>query len=319
VTFGPGAPGGGLVGGRNQLLVSLFQGVTSSSLVVDLQGSVSSEGVQVAIGTLTDSSVIVRAELGAEDDRFTLSAQGMVGSVVTADVALGPGNNMAYLAHRNLDASTTAINLQGGAIPTQVDTVYWEAAGVLTGSSRIATSALLLGGADVFRGRLYSDQLVVTAVASVDLHVGGGAGNDRLDLDDGLWAVGAPPDATTQNLGLIALALEGGAGNDTVNATLDNGVSGTGTTRLRLEGGDGDDVEVSSVRLSAASGSPTVDRVLRGGAGSDVVYVGTLQEGGPSGFLGRSLVDGGAGSDNCLSFAVGGAVDRLLLRCESGL
>jgi Ca2+-binding RTX toxin-like protein len=95
-----------------------------------------------------------------------------------------------------------------------------------------------------------------------ELTVDGRGGNDQINL------------GTVNAVGALVLNLNGGAGNDTIDAT--NAL--LGSVRLLIDGGTGDDV---------ITGSADAD-TIQGGDGDDFVAAGT----------GADTIDGGAGDDN---------------------
>lgn len=132
-----------------------------------------------------------------------------------------------------------------------------------------------------------------------------------------LIAAGAGDDIVTIGPGVPSIAVVGGAGNDTIDASAVGAAlvtsSSTLPTGMRLDGGDGDDVlrgGGGADRLYSKAGNDRVsggggDDYISGGLGNDQVYGGTgsdilLGLSGNDrvyGGGGRDYLDGGAGAD----------------------
>ncbi len=307
LTLGPAGTRGNTVTVGLQSLPAEM--TSASSLVVDLLGSTGRDSISVNAGTMTDSQVVIRGDLASGDDTLSVSASGATRSVLSVDVDLGPGNNSAtFRVPPIMDDATATYDVAGGKLTNQSDTVAWLSQGSMVNGSRVAMTVNLQGGADVFEGLLGAPSIDVRS--AIDLRVRGGTGDDVLTL-------GAPPSlrTTAANAGTIGLAFSGGPGNDRLTIELDSGISGTGLTRLALDGGDGDDLAIAAATLDASAGTPLLEATLRGGPGADVVYASPVQRGGSAGV--DILQDGGEGNDHCPFFDAGQLIAHTALRCET--
>jgi len=97
-------------------------------------------------------------------------------------------------------------------------------------------------------------------------------------------------------------------------------LSGNGTTRLRVDGGDGNDLLLAGVALDSSASTPDLGLLLSGGRGSDTIFWTLLDPGGAALYreLGDALAEGGgdASVDSCTFIGTG---LHEALSCEGGL
>jgi hypothetical protein len=310
VTFSPPRPGN-----ENRVCLSLGSAIQAgSNIVVDLLGSAGPDTVTlVSYVEVSDSSLTLRGDLGAGDDRLFYLMQGRptVNSVLTTDVDMGSGSNVFQTSVEGGDNATILTNAVGSPLQTQVDRFQATLGGGFTTGSRYLTRFALLGGNDVVT--VYADPagahpLTVTN-SVVAVRARGGAGNDTL-------AFVAPSTGVTNN-GMFELDLAGGPGNDVITADWSARIDGGGTTRLRLSGDDGADVVWGALDLNSTVTRPTVDVLFQGGNGNDILYTAVIDAAGLASYrpLGTTRTDGGAGDDACYFFGSG---SHQSLSCESG-
>lgn len=149
------------------------------------------------------------------------------------------------------------------------------------------------GGDDVVRYRLEGD-----LSRRVNLVFDQGEGNDSLSGE----ATGV---AIRRGASIVASA-KGGGGDDTIEALFEGVLDGT--IRLLLDGGTGDDELFVSATIDEDdfSAAGFAGATLRGGPGDDVLTDEAIDES-FGGAVGRALLDGGPGFDDC-SAPVGAAV-----------
>lgn len=122
-----------------------------------------------------------------------------------------------------------------------------------------------------------ADDNVANAVEQVT--ISGMGGNDRLNLSD------------VNSVGSLVLILDGGAGNDTINAN--NAL--LGTVRALFQGGEGDDTITGSADGDTIFGGDGNDSVL-GGTGADTIR-GEAGDDILDGEMGNDFIDGGVEND----------------------
>jgi hypothetical protein len=300
----------------NQLIVNPSGLSGNSSFTLDVQGGSGRDNVSVQVSNLTNSSVVVRGDLGAGDDQLFLVVLGsLTNSSVTTDVALGVGRNLLTDVPNAAFANSTYSTIVSGAdTATGADAAALVAdALVLDLGSRLVHDVRLLAGKDTFRGSI--DGATLANGSELIVRARGGAGNDSLALDN-VPSLGPVNVDDTSHLGSF---LNGGIGNDQVTAdlTFDN----LGFHRFFLSGGDGDDIVFAGLgAISAAGAGPNEDIVLEGGRGSDAVYLAATDPNGGASFapMGAVLMSGGSFDnlfDNCIFF---GDAPFQQLDCESG-
>src|SRR5262249_34908260 len=110
---------------------------------------------------------------------------------------------------------------------------------------------------------------------------------------------------------------QGGGGNDVMTVDWSSPLQGSGSTRLRLDGGEGADLLYAAYNLNSAVTLPNLDLLAQGGRGQDILFLSLADPSGHAtyGPLGAALLDGGADEDSCIFFGAGGYQP---LSCESG-
>jgi hypothetical protein len=311
VTFGPGTP-------ANPNVVQLSTGAliqANSNVVLDVLGSAGPDRLFVITShAITNSSIVVRGDLGAGDDFVGLTTlTPLTGAVMTTDLDLGLGNNVFSVAPQSdVDNSTVLTNVVGSSSPLQVDTFTWTAYGRVANAGRYLTTLSTLAGNDKLRAVVVPGVFNISGSNSiVALRARGGPGNDAFSFNDGYGAPGVA------NAGLLDIDFSGGAGNDVATVDWSSALNGNGTTRWRVNGGDGDDFLIGAINLDSSGSTPNLDFLLQGGRGNDTLYWSVLDDGAHATYrqLGTSLVDGGADTDTCIFFGNG---RHESLNCESG-
>src|SRR5262249_18176801 len=282
-----------------------------TSFAVDVLGSPGRDNVTVILPTVLDSYVTVRGDLGAGDDYLGVIPIQLTNSVVTTDVDLGPGSNYQDVVGFSIDNSTILTNSLGSPSPTQVDSVRWQSVGQLTNAGRFLTNVSLLAGDDRATALVNTPATAISdSNSSIVLKIRGGAGNDTFTLNDGNGGL-----ATTNN-GLLDVGFEGGSGNDTAIVDWSGTISGNGTTRLRIDGGDGNDLLLAGLNLDSSASTPDLGLLLSGGRGNDTIFWTVLDPSGAAAYreLGGSLALGGSDTASCTFFGNG---VREALTCQS--
>jgi hypothetical protein len=307
VSLGPSTPAN-----VNGVSIRLDNISGASSITVDVQGSAGPDQVYFDAADVLDSALVLRADLGAGDDRVDLRSHASFSNVsVTRDLDLGPGNNTLLDSLYEAVLTRTAHDtvLRGGDVAAQTDFDGFYLSGVtLFDGSRLVHDSRLLLGNDRFQELI--GELKING-SEVDVRARGGAGNDSLALQGA-----APIDLAT--LALFATTLLGGPGNDVVSADVD--YYDPGTLRLALGGGDGDDVLVGGVVIDSTATAVSSDLLFEGGKGADVLYLAAADPAGRGIFgpSGTALLWGGAldaSADACFTF---GGSPMTRLGCEGG-
>jgi len=308
VTFGPAT-----AAQPNVVQLANFYAVQgNSSIVVDVFGSSGPDFVYLfGAQPVDNSSIILRGDLGAGDDTVYLSPTAMTGSVLTTDFELGPGSNTVYVIPSSpIDSSTLLTNAVGSSSPGQVDTLNWYGFGPVINGSRSLTNMSLLAGNDTVKAVLVPGFFQIAA-STVALRVNGGAGNDSFTLNDGNTGTGIA------NTGALDIDFSGGAGNDLATVDWSGPARGNGTTRFRINGGDGNDILFGAINLDSSASNPNLDFLMQGGRGNDTLFWSVLDPNGAATYRsqGASLADGGPDADLCIFFGSG---VHQSLSCESG-
>ncbi len=310
VTLGPAPPAQ-----PNQLIVAPSSLSANSSFTLDVQGSPGRDNVSVQVATLTNSSLVVRGDLGSGDDQLSFVVFGSVtNSSITKDVDLGVGkNSLTDVPIATFDNSTYRTSVSGSDTPTGTDdAVFVTDALVLNAGSRLVHDVRLLGGNDTFAASI--DGPTILGGSELVVRAGGGAGADTLALNNVPTFGPVSVDGTSR----LSAFLSGGIGNDLVSAdlTFDN----SGFHRVFLSGGDGSDIVFGGLGADSSSSAPNADIVVDGGRGTDAVYLAVTDPSGGATFdpMGAALLAGGTfdnAIDTCIFF---GDVPFQKLDCESG-
>ena len=149
--------------------------------------------------------------------------------------------------------------------------------GTVRGTSNANTFAI---GQDI-NGRLTVTEgnSTVTFLDVDNINVNGNTGNDAVTVGD------------ISSVGLVALTVSGGTGDDLIDASGGSLVS----TRLVLNGNDGQDTISGSMNSETINGGADNDSLM-GGGGDDTMTGGDGDDA-MNGEAGDDLVDGGAGND----------------------
>jgi hypothetical protein len=295
---------------HTRLGIEVIGGNRADSFSLDLGGS-----------TINASSLVVRAELGPQNDAFAMvGAAQVTDSVLDVSVDLGTGGNDVSIADGGGTAtgSDLILDLQGGEDGVNADLVDLVLSGRYEGGTRGVYDFPLGDGNDVFTGRVLTP----------------GFGVDTLGAAGSRVALRLP---LAQGVDQALLQTEGG-GVTTVNGSVDvdidtsaqrdelfvdwTGLTGTGTLRLRGAGGDASDVVVGSV-VTEPGAQNDVDVIMSGNAEldfvfeGDTVYAAVVDLGNSSFGPGNVVVVNGGidGDDFCSYF---GNAPHAAVACEAG-
>jgi hypothetical protein len=290
-----------------------------TSWIVDIAGGSGQDDVNISLGSSWNDSLLqVRGDLGAGDDHVTIGGvPTSTNGVIDVDLVLGNGNNSFKFAGGTAGSAYTGfrwnLSAEGSNLPTNVDTVTVDMERRrLSNDSRFTLNANLLAGNDVFTATEPNTFASGGGQPEYRVHVKGGLGNDLLQVGP-QYAVSQ---GRTSNDGLVEEVLDGGPGNDVI--LVESHVEGKGTTRIRLQGGDGNDSVMSSLWAEDAGfGLNNLDPITRGGRGADDVYSSVFEPGTATYQpVGASLLDGGMDPGDACVFFGNGKSDRFA--CELG-
>ena len=300
----------------NQLIVAPSGLSANSSFTFDVQGGPGRDNVTVQAATLTDSSLVVRGDLGGGDDSLSLVVFGSVtNSSITNDVALGTGKNVLTdvpNATFSNSAYRTSVSGSDTAFGADVAVLVTDTLSLDVGSRLIHDIGLLKGN-DTFRASL--DGATISNGSELIVRARGDAGTDTLALDN-LPSFG---NVNVDDTSHLSAFLTGGIGNDVVTADLS--FDNLGFHRFFLSGGDGNDIVFAGLAaISSGSAGPNADIVLDGGRGTDAVFLAATDSSGGASFdpMGAALMAGGTfdiAIDDCIFF---GDVPFQKLDCETG-
>lgn len=309
-SFSYDSQGHGILG-NSRLGIEVIGGNRPDAFHLDLAGS-----------TIASSSVIVRGDLGALDDVFTMVGPAQVtGSNLDVAVDLGFGGNDVVVDDGGLLAtgSDVLLDVQGGEDAINADLVDAVIAGRYEGGSRLLFDAPLGNGLDRFSAQVDTTSFGVdtsgAAGSSVELRVTTGPGEDSVSL---LTSGGGVPEVN----GLVEASFDLGGQRDEAFFDWD-ALTGSGTLRLRMAGSSASDVLLASVVTSAGSQND-VDAIVGGNAEldfvfeGDTVYLAIVDLGGNASFGpgGAAIVSGGVDFDDfCAYFGNGPSA---ALGCEAG-
>jgi hypothetical protein len=284
---------------------------SNSSFFLDIQPGANLDvfNLDFSGATLTNSALFVWGDTGPGHDVFNVKIPNATNSEVDVDVELGQGNNKAtFTASTALDNSTARGHISGSDIPTEGDIVASRFGATLTNNSRLTYGANLKQGDDQYDGVVDVSSLQLLNGSEARILVAGGFGNDFVTVSDG-GGSGAAVDN-----GALDVSLRGGQGNDSLAFDL-NGLTGSGTLRVREQGGIYNDSVLCSVATDNAS-TNSLDIVTQGGKGADIVYTFIYDAGGNATYGPGSgvWIDGGGDIDrNCIAFGNG---SMELVNCE---
>ncbi|RZI97697.1 MAG: hypothetical protein EOP78_00030 [Variovorax sp.] len=246
---------------------------------------------------------------GAGDDIFLVDS---ATDTVTEGAGGGTDTVQATVSYTLLDADVENLTLLG---TDNINGTGSGSANVITGN---AGDNVLSGGG----GSDTANYATATAAVTVSLAVAGaqatgGAGTDTLASIENLVgsAFGDALTASGTSGTGIANLLSGGAGNDTLSATVDN-------VRDTLDGGAGSDTAnyaayTAALTVNLGGGAPIVVGGSGSNAGNSDVLVGieNFTGGGGadtiSGSTAANVLDGGDGNDT-FSYAIGGGADTIV-------
>ncbi len=280
--------------GDDSIVITAPSGVLSAATITAMGGDgadtlTGSNGDDVLVGGLGLDSV---AGGGGNDTIIWTLGDGL-------DTVDGGAGVDTLVIQGGAGDDTLAVTAMAGSLVSNVETIELDGGAgndTVTGGDNHVVSGgdgddrISFHGADTVDGGAGNDIITGVAgqVSSLNgsgnlLH--GGAGNDSISLT----VTGAE-------------TLSGDSGNDTISAgrdDVDASVAGAAPNALLVDGGDGDDL------LQATQGT------ILGGAGNDVIMVGSgsfstsqLATGGQAGDI-LSLVDGGDGNDKIFINGVG--------------
>ena len=299
VTFDGGAGSDRVLGGNG---ADLLLGGSGNDFVDGNQGNdiaLLGAGDDVFQWDPGDGSDVIDGGAGFDTHRFNGAAIGENFSLVANGGHATLTRNVASIVMDQDNVERVQINALGGADNfnigdlrgTDVREVAIDLAGVAGGSSGdgVADSVAVSGGVQ--------DEFITVSTSGDDAVISGLAAQSRVSNLDARDAV----------------AIDGSAGDDIINATS----VAAGVAAFTLSGGAGDDVLLAGrggMTLSGGAG----DDILVGGSGDDVLRAGT----------GTDILSGGAGNDvfqgdddfTVLDFRAGaGLGDRLDLSAIAGI
>lgn len=300
---------GGLFGGADGVDASKFIGATAiwqvgttansvnnvaASTTVGFRGTSTNAGALAVEGAAASVSVALDGVTGFttndpltsinEINRVTLNVEGDSLNTVTVSGAMGKAvsTGAAAALDLNVTAGTDAngTTLSTITVNTAVKTTLTidESVGA-EGAVKVVNAAGSTGA--------------VTFVADDDVTtITGGSAADTLTL------------ATVFSASAKAATIDGGAGNDKITVTANNGANITGTS-VTANGGDGND----TITVKVTNGSSrNVDITVNGGAGDDTVIV-QDETGAARGLTDNDHITGGDGVDTIVVGAAAGSLD----------
>ncbi len=290
--------GNGIVQGQSSLFVNLLGGANLDVVNCDFSAA-----------SFIDSALFVWGDLGPGQDRFSFSAPTATTSEIDVDADLMQGNNHgSFASTMPLVASTVRGHITGSDSDTEKDIIGSRFGGVIDAASRVSFTSNMRDGFDQYDGVVDVSTTQLLNGSEARILVSGDFGNDFLTVSDG-----GGTGAAIVN-GLLDIDLRGGPASDNMAVDL-NGITGTGTVRVRENGGLGIDTVAVSVATDAAS-TNNLDLVAQGGKREDVVYGFIFDMGGNATFnpSGAAWLDGGVDTDtSCLAF---GNVAMDVFNCE---
>jgi hypothetical protein len=285
----------------------------NSSFVLDLQGGPNLDTVTLdfSAASLSNSALIVYADLNSGSDVFTVHEPQANASKVDVRVNLGTGDNQALVdsAAPLVQSSSFRVNVEGDNNALyQHDRITTSFGGTFD-DSRVLVNANLRDGEDFAVFHFPGSALSVLNGSELRVRASGNLSNDDLSVDD------AGGTGAILNDGLIEAVLRGGPGIDTLDVNL-NGMAGSGTLRVREHGGVQPDKIFCSI-LTDSTSTNALDLLVQGGRANDTVLSVVYDPGGNATFgpAGAAILDGGLENDACLA---GGAASVETLNCEPG-
>ena len=136
-----------------------------------------------------------------------------------------------------------------------------------------------------------------SGIAKATNTVGGGAGNDVIDVKAEIDYWSAPQKSYATNV------VSGGAGNDSITAEATGDYSGSDSySTNRIDGGAGNDLIAAAARVRSNGGFHALNDI-KGGAGDDQITASASAFSNSSTELVENIVDGGAGNDRIEVFS----------------
>lgn len=223
-------------------------------------------------------------------------------STVHIDLDLGTGSNAFDFFFKTDPGfggtpSVVDVNITGSDGAKDVDDISFRTdSGTPYIESMMRVNVNLQGGNDRFIAKTTGDFVAVNTGGILALDVNGGAGNDILQVTTSGQSFPVPLG------GLYDVTLRGGEGNDVISFDF-QGINSSTTSlrhglRLLADGGAGNDTITASI-TTTSSATLDLDIALRGGSGDDfLAFFGSKNGGNPTlGPGGRVLLDGGFGNN----------------------
>lgn len=245
--------------GNNQVNLDYSAGLTNAALAIGIDGGAGNNQLMTQFGALSISRLTLNECLGKAGATSHFNFGGaLTGSLVNVGINGGPANDHVFAQVGDVSSSNIQFFDHLGKGNNTFDL---EAAGNLHNAVvHFDIDGGSSGNAITFNARGVN----IDTTSRLNLETCSGAGNDSVTVTySGLMN------------GELWLDLQGGAGNDTMNATLTLAQGSTGRVRAQMEGGSGDDTMSFTINDNSNPGGKStlslLDAILNGGSGHNTV------------------------------------------------